>query len=114
MADDLIRADIAAAREAELRAKIEQLGREVNISRYGQPDFAWSIHTAAMDDLRAEVERLRDALKFYADPSAWNQKPVETVETVIGTAYRNEAAEMQKDRGARARATLAKIGRQHD
>lgn len=63
---------MAAAREAELRAKIEQLGREVNISRYGQPDFAWSIHTAAMDDLRAEVERLtaanrEAAMKSLAD-----------------------------------------------
>ena len=40
-----------------LTAKNEMLGREVNIARYGQPDFAWSVHVQAMDDLNAKLEK---------------------------------------------------------
>lgn len=36
----------------------ERLGREVNMARYGQPDFAWSIHKQAMADLKTRAERL--------------------------------------------------------
>jgi hypothetical protein len=54
---------------ATLRARIEALtaacktlGQEVNMAKYGQPDFAWSIHKAAMADLQADNARLRKAL----------------------------------------------------
>lgn len=40
----------------------ERLGREVNMARYGQPDFAWSIHKQAMADLQARAERLEAAV----------------------------------------------------
>jgi cell division protein FtsB len=61
---DALRAELAAKDD-----KIERLGREVNTARYGRPDFAWSVHKAAMnelrdetDALRAEVERLKGKL----------------------------------------------------
>jgi hypothetical protein len=50
------------AQVAELMAERERLGREVNLARYGQPDFAWSVHTAAMAELQAKVARLEGAL----------------------------------------------------
>lgn len=46
----------------------ERLGREVNMARYGQPDFAWSIHKQAMADLQARAERLEAALREIAKP----------------------------------------------
>jgi hypothetical protein len=57
---DLFRlaSDMADRIEA-LTAKCEALGQEVNMAKYGQPDFAWSIHVEAMADLEAECARLR-------------------------------------------------------
>jgi hypothetical protein len=47
---------IAAERDAAL-ARAEELGRELNRVKYGEPDFAWSSHLAAMNELRARAER---------------------------------------------------------
>ena len=44
------------------KAEVARLGREVNTARYGQPDFAWSIHLEAMADLRSEVARLTEQI----------------------------------------------------
>jgi hypothetical protein len=52
----------AAARIEALTAKNEMLGREVNIARYGQPDFAWSVHVQVMDDLNAKLAKAVEAL----------------------------------------------------
>ena len=41
--------------EAKLKSETERLGREVNLARYGQPDFAWSIHVQAMAELEAKL-----------------------------------------------------------
>jgi len=46
----------------KLKAEIERVGRELNIARYGEPNFAWSLHQAQMADLRADNERLRAGL----------------------------------------------------
>jgi hypothetical protein len=46
-----------------LTAKNEMLGREVNIARYGQPDFAWSVHVQVMDDLNAKLAKAAEALR---------------------------------------------------
>jgi hypothetical protein len=46
-----------------LTAKNEMLGREVNIARYGQPDFAWSVHVQVMDDLNAKLDKAVELLK---------------------------------------------------
>lgn len=53
----------------------DDLGRKLNTARYGQPDFAWSIHEAAMSDLRAKLAKAVDVIKCilataYADDHA--------------------------------------------
>ena len=57
----------AADRIEELKLELDELGRKLNTARYGQPDFAWSIHEKEMADLRAKltkaVEALRNILK---------------------------------------------------
>jgi hypothetical protein len=53
----------AADRIEALTAKCEALGQEVNMAKYGQPDFAWSIHVEAMADLEADNARLRYELR---------------------------------------------------
>ncbi len=55
--------DEAADRIEALERERERLGREVNMARYGQPDFAWSIHKQAMADLQARAERLEAAIR---------------------------------------------------
>lgn len=50
----------------QLRAEKERLGRQVNLAKYGEPDFAWSFHQAAMADFRNEIERLRERDGFIA------------------------------------------------
>lgn len=58
------RADYDAALAAA-RAEIERLGRELNLAKYGEPNFSWSIHKEAMSDLLARAEKAeaeRDAL----------------------------------------------------
>ncbi len=64
----------AADAIARLTAERDKARRDANIARYGQPDFAWSLHVAAMDELRAErdalaaeVARLQKALRPFAD-----------------------------------------------
>jgi hypothetical protein len=57
-----------AATEIErLRDEVERLGKKLNVARYGEPDFAWSIYEAQMVDLRATNERLRAALEPFAN-----------------------------------------------
>jgi hypothetical protein len=62
----MTRNEAAAAIEA-LTAKNEMLGREVNIARYGQPDFAWSVHVQVMDDLNAKLAKAVEALRAFKD-----------------------------------------------
>ena len=49
-------------REKTLTAERDRLGRELNVAKYGVPDFAWSMHKIAMADLEADNTRLREAL----------------------------------------------------
>jgi hypothetical protein len=56
----------AATSIEALTAKNEMLGREVNIARYGQPDFAWSVHVQVMDDLNAKLAKAVEALREVA------------------------------------------------
>jgi len=61
----------------QMRDRIEQLEREnaklvseVNIAKYGEPNFAWSIHNAIMADLQANLAKAVEALqaaKVYID-----------------------------------------------
>ena len=60
-----------------------------------------------MTDHLTENARLRAALEFYANPDAWNQPPVRTLEGLFTVEYENEASKIQRDRGKIARAALA-------
>ena len=82
----------AAARIEALTAKNEMLGREVNIARYGQPDFAWSVHVQVMDDLNAKLAKAVEALRFVVSAKGLTDP----------TEYGYEAIKQ-------ARATLAEI-----
>jgi hypothetical protein len=85
--------DEAADRIEALTAKNEMLGREVNIARYGQPDFAWSVHVQIMDDLNAKLA-----------------KAVEGLHTISGHVVLNNENEQELSESALlARATLAEI-----
>ena len=58
--------DQMADRIEQLEKERDELGRKLNMTRYGQPDFAWSMHEDAMADLRAKLAKAVAALKFYA------------------------------------------------
>lgn len=47
--------DEALARITDLEAKLQRLGRELNLAKYGEPDFAWEIHKNAVADLEARL-----------------------------------------------------------
>ena len=55
----------AAAVEALVKER-DELGRRLNAARYGQPDFAWSIHEEEMADLRAKLTKAVGFLKTMA------------------------------------------------
>ena len=50
---------VALCRAEAAEAERDRLGRELNAAKYGQPDFAWSVHLAAMAEVQAERDRLR-------------------------------------------------------
>lgn len=60
--------EAAEAERDALRERVEKLGRDLNVARYGQPDFSWAVHKEAMSALRAKVARLEGALDAIADP----------------------------------------------
>ena len=60
------RAEAAEAERDALKEQVANLGRELNTAKYGQPDFAWSLHIAAMDALKAELAEAVETLKTYA------------------------------------------------
>ena len=45
----------ALARITDLEAKLQRLGRELNLAKYGEPDFAWEIHKNAVAELEARL-----------------------------------------------------------
>ena len=49
-------ATLADALDAE-REKSKSLGQEINRARYGEPDFAWSLHRSAFSQEQARAER---------------------------------------------------------
>ena len=54
---------VAADCIEELVKERDELGRKLNTARYGQPDFAWSIHEEAMADLRVKLAKAVEAIK---------------------------------------------------
>jgi hypothetical protein len=68
----------AATSIEELMKERDDLGRKLNTARYGQPDFAWSIHEEAMADLRAKLTKAMEALRetdqaimLHTDETDW-------------------------------------------
>lgn len=72
-----VRADFYAAslaRITDLEAKLQRLGRELNLAKYGEPDFAWEIHKNAVADLEARLaaaeageDALAEALQCWVE-----------------------------------------------
>lgn len=59
-------------RITDLEAKLQRLGRELNLAKYGEPDFAWEIHKNAVAELEARLaaaeageDALAEALRSY-------------------------------------------------
>lgn len=63
----LTRAEAAEAERDALQSKLDAQGRELNRVKYGEPDFSWAIHKAAMADLRAKLAVAAEALSSAAD-----------------------------------------------
>lgn len=55
---------------AEAKAEKERLGRELNLARYGQPDFSWQVHKEAIAEANARVERAKAALAAQIEADA--------------------------------------------
>jgi len=72
---------LVAINEA-LTAKNEMLGREVNIARYGQPDFAWSVHVQVMDDLNTKLAKAVEALEVIRDRQYYRMGPGITAQVI--------------------------------
>ena len=107
-----IRADIAAAREAELRAEVERLqaaNREAamqSLADLGQAQEALERAVAA----EAEVERLRALLDEAREAMA----PLQDMEAWAENAEPDEIVIVRHSTVKAIRSTLAKIGGQHD
>ena len=56
------RAEAAEAERDALKEQLAKQGRELNMAKYGQPDFAWSVHVAAMGALKAELAEAVEVL----------------------------------------------------
>ena len=67
LAEETDLADCAVDRIEELERGRDELGRTLNTARYGQPNFAWSIHEMEMVDLRAKLAKAVEALRWYDD-----------------------------------------------
>lgn len=78
----------AADRIERLVKERDDLGRKLNTARYGQPDFAWSIHEEAMADLRAKLAKAMTGLRKIADYKhfSWDQGWIQNTEARIASA----------------------------
>lgn len=58
------------AQLAEAKAEKEKLGRELNLARYGQPDFSWQVHKEALSEANARADRAEAALAAQIEADA--------------------------------------------
>jgi len=70
--DDTLTANQVLARIEELERENARLVSEVNIAKYGEPNFAWSIHNAVMADLQAKLAKAVEALVAEREENLWN------------------------------------------
>lgn len=92
------------AQLAEMQIEKEKLGREVNIARYGQPDFSWQIHKEALAEANARVKVLEDALQRLHHAVCGETGFAQSVRDCSGLAYPWPALD---EADALARAALA-------
>ena len=62
----------------------DELGRKLNTARYGQPDFAWSIHEEELADLRVKLTKAMGALRFYANFQEFNKAAITVLAELEG------------------------------
>lgn len=68
-------------------AEIQRLAKQVNIAKYGNPDFAWSVYEAKMNELIVENGKMREALQLIIDhPVASSGKWFVGVKEIKGVA----------------------------
>lgn len=75
------------AQLAEAKADKERLGRELNLARYGQPDFSWQVHKEAMAAANARADRAEAALAAQIEADA----------RIVEALYRNALGESDAD-----------------
>lgn len=63
------------AQLAEAREKSERLGRDLNVARYGQPDFAWQVHKEALAAANTRADRAEAALAAQIEADAAKYGP---------------------------------------
>lgn len=63
------------AQLAEAKADKEKLGRELNLARYGQPDFSWQVHKEALAAANARADRAEAALAALEPAPRVNETP---------------------------------------
>ena len=76
MTDEAVKAvadriEAQAAEIERLRGDLAKAGRDLNMARYGQPDFAWSIHKQAMADIEAKLENVLGGAETVLE--AWDR-----------------------------------------
>lgn len=76
----------AATSIEELMKERDDLGRKLNTARYGQPDFAWSIHEEAMADLRAKLAKAVEMLILCRDMFDEVAHPSDPLSVLIKTS----------------------------
>ena len=77
MTDEAVKAvadriEAQAAEIERLRGDLAKAGRDLNMARYGQPDFAWSIHKQAMADIEAKLAMAVEALGKLSTPHGFS------------------------------------------
>lgn len=100
----------AADRIEELQARVAELGRELNQAKYGQPDFAWSVHKQALADAveRAEAAEAKLAKAVDALKDAAHQHRIIAGMDLMG------ASSVAYNAARKSEATLAEIGEGHE
>lgn len=59
----------------QLEREKARLGREVNMAKYGEPNFAWSMHSAAMADLQAKLAKAVETLREIVSNQGYMDDP---------------------------------------
>lgn len=70
IAESILEIGNLRAKLAEAQADKEKLGRELNLARYGQPDFSWQVHKEALAEANARADRAKAALAAQIEADA--------------------------------------------